>query len=274
MRVRAVSALLVFAALAGLAGCATVTPTVTSEGAAEDRARRTVLDLVQSLTTTRPNIDDFARAINEQFSERLAITIVAVEEYPDAVHGDPFGRLTFLVPDQPIEGGFGGTAEVHGPFCFAVEFSYFGYEGDRQLGDGVDAVDCPPNPVPAVIPEDTTVRAVLAPNAADAARQVLAALGTGPVSSEALDAQQISAAIAALLVDPEGDYTTAAQPDVVVRDSAVGVAMGDGDDCVLVSWVAGTVADVYAPAVLLQSGELGCQAGTAIADPDSLRSPH
>jgi hypothetical protein len=266
MRKRAAMVLVSFLALASLAGCATLT----AQGAAEDRARRSVLDIVQSLTTKRPNIDDFARAIDAQFS----VTIVDIEEYPDAAHGDAFGRLTFFVPDQPIQSGFGGASEDHGPFCFAVEFSYFGYEGDRRYGDGVDAVDCPQNPAPAIVPEDTTVRAVPAPNAAEAARQVLAAIGTGPVSSEVLEAGQIAAAIAELLVDPEGEFAVVAQPDVVVHYSAVGVAMGDADDCVLVSWVAGVVTEVSVPAVLLQPGELGCQAGTAIADPDSLRSPH
>ena len=44
--------------------------------------------------------------------------------------------------------------------------------------------------------------------------------------------------------------------------------MQDANDCLLVNLVDDTVNDVYPPAVLLQPGELGCSATTAIADAD------
>ena len=264
MRSRVVPALLVLAMVFGVGGCATLT----SSGAAEERARLTVLQMVQSLTTKRPDIDDFARAIDVQFARQLALTIVQIEEYPDAAHGDAFGKLTFLVADSPVQGGFGGTGVPQGPFCFDVEFSYFGYEGDRARGNGVDGVDCPADTGSAVTPDETLL-AVLAPNSAEAARQVLTEQGGGSVSSETL-----KAAISQLLVAPDGEFETAAQPDVIVLDSKIGVALGDAEDCVLVSWVEGVVTDVSAPSVMLQPGELGCRASTAIADPDQLGPPH
>jgi hypothetical protein len=60
----------------------------------------------------------------------------------------------------------------------------------------------------------------------------------------------------------------------VVDDTRVGVAMGVADDCVLVKSEGDSVEDVYPPPVLLQPGELGCAPGTALTDPEQLRSPH
>ena len=103
----------------------------------------------------------------------------------------------------------------------------------------------------------------------DAAHLVLAEIGP-----DAPSAAEVEAAIAALLIAPEAEFTVTAPPHAVVQGSSIGVAMGAADDCVLVSWIDGVSADVSVPRVLLQPGELGCQATTAIASPDQLRSPH
>lgn len=50
--------------------------------------------------------------------------------------------------------------------------------------------------------------------------------------------------------------------------------MGDGDDCLLVKRDVDGVQVLQVPKILLQPGELGCAAGTALQPGDQLRSPH
>lgn len=230
---------------------------------AEAAARATVLQLARDITSKHPHIDDYARAADERIGDAGTTSIIGLEERPDAAHGDPFGRLTFLVPGDSFD------TDDEGPYCYWVDFSYFGYVGDWETGDGVHGQDCPADAAPVVIPIDTTVREVVASNASEAAHLVLADIGP-----DAPSAAEVEAAIAALLIAPEAEFTVTAPPHAVVQGSSIGVAMGAADDCVLVSWIDGVSADVSVPRVLLQPGELGCQATTAIASPDQLRSPH
>jgi hypothetical protein len=85
---------------------------------------------------------------------------------------------------------------------------------------------------------------------------------------------EIAARIVALLTPPTSALQALAQPDVVVDSGRIGVALQDSDECLLVKLADDTVTDVYPPAVLLQPGELGCSAATAIAADDQLQSPH
>jgi hypothetical protein len=50
--------------------------------------------------------------------------------------------------------------------------------------------------------------------------------------------------------------------------------MGHAEDCVLVKREAGAVTHVVVAPVLLQPGELGCTADTALSPSESLRPPH
>ena len=58
-----------------------------------------------------------------------------------------------------------------------------------------------------------------------------------------------------------------------VVDGDIGFAMGDGDDCLLVKRDVDGVQVLQVPKILLQPGELGCAAGTALQPGDQLGQP-
>lgn len=73
---------------------------------------------------------------------------------------------------------------------------------------------------------------------------------------------------------PTGEREVAFDPDATVVDGDIGFAMGDADDCLLVKRDVDGVQVLQVPRILLQPGELGCAAGTALQPSDQLRSPH
>ncbi|MFC5930380.1 hypothetical protein D6T64_18445 [Cryobacterium melibiosiphilum] len=140
------------------------------------------------------------------------------------------------------------------------------WENSRYLREQ----SCPEGVAPVVPPIDTSIQSVVATNAEAAAMEVL-----GDETSVGQDAAEITARIMALLEVPSGEYEELARPTVLVVDGNVGVAMGrSSEDCVLVARVDGMVSRVMPAPILLEPGELGCQPGTALADPAQLRSPH
>ncbi|MDO9398126.1 MAG: hypothetical protein Q7T71_16395, partial [Herbiconiux sp.] len=231
-----------------------------------------------------------AEAAPEAGGEATGIELVGIEQLQSEKLDEPFGRLEFRVRDAFVEEGTGtdrsapdgdaGAGETENDslaFCFRVTFDYYGKVGEWSTTEGVEPVDCVPGAEPVVPPVDTTERRIVAANAREAARSVLEQRAA---TGEPRDADAIEAAISALLEPPTGAYEAAATPSVLVQSGAsgagdrVGVVMGGADDCVLVKLEDGQVSDVRPAPVLLQPGELGCSAETALADPDLLRSPH
>ena len=256
---------LVAAALA-LAGCAQSAP---ADSAGVATARAGVEELLHGVAYDRFDDIDFAARAVATLTATSGIQLIAIEPIEAAALGDTFGTLDLLVPEaQTVDDT--GVARTEGPFCFRVEFGYYG----ATTVDDVVATEqfaCPADAAAVVPPPDTTVYPVIPENAREAVRTVLAQIAEegGAPSSE-----QIAARIVALLAPPSSEFQSLAQPEVVVDAGRVGVALQDSDECLLVKLADDTVTDVYPPAVLLQPGELGCSAGTAIAGDDQLQSPH
>jgi len=232
-------------------------------------ARAAVEETLHPIAYDRYDDISFAARAAATAIETSSLQLIAIDAVEPQALGDTFGSLSFSLPGSVVTDAAGLTRDV-GPFCFRVDFSFYGAE---EL-DGVvvtEQFDCPADAAAVTPPADDTVYPVIAENAREAMRSVLeqvAASGESPSTGEVADR------IRALLVAPASELQTLAEPDVAERAGDIGVAIAAGGDCVLVSLVGGTVADVYPPAVLLQPGELGCAGSTAIADPESLRSPH
>ncbi|CAN5367273.1 hypothetical protein BH11ACT4_BH11ACT4_04520 [soil metagenome] len=225
-------------------------------------------DQVQSLVHAieydrHEDIDGYARAAVAQDRAEQVI-LVGIRSRAAAAREDVFGTLTFLVADLNT----GATAQRSEPHCFDVDFNWFGPTGRTRSDSGVMYVHCPQDPRAVVPPVDTSIHLVLAENAQDIAIAVLTAAQQEP------DVATIEQAIAAQLTPPTAQYEHAAPPRVIVDGENIGVAMGDAKHCVLVNRVAGVVAPLYVPKVLLQEGEYGCRPETALTDPELLKPPH
>lgn len=254
-----------------------------AEAAQLESARERVADLARAIGGDRPNdIQGYARAAVAEVSVNAdGIELIGIDEQQPIDEGQsldvskPFGSLDLRVPaDAPhaASGAQGGDALTPQAFCFRVVFDYYGKVGEWATTDGVESIDCPADAV-AVTPEpDETVKYLVAVNARASAREVLlAAIESGRLPSES----DVVTEISDLLEQPESESERAALPRVLIDDSErIGVAMGDAHNCVLLKTEKGRVLDVRPAPELLQSGELGCSPSTALADPESLRSPH
>lgn len=248
------------------AGCAGA-PSDASELKAATDAQRAAADFVRDLYRgPTDTIDDYARWADEDLAGGRGMELIGFRAYPDAAHGDPFGALLLraTVPTRD-----------DGPYlaCFEAEFDYWGVAteefGDRDDDAVTRRVDCPADAHPVDPPADTrTVRVV----PEGTAQSVIDVLNT--VAPDA-PADGIRTEIATRMPQPTGEREVAYEPSVLVRDQEIGVAVGGPDDCVLVARRAdGTVEVVDVPRVLLQPGELGCTAETALTPADRLRPPH
>jgi hypothetical protein len=228
-------------------------------------AHERVLALVNRISSDRhDDINGFARAaVAEDFSD---VILIDIREQPAATLDDVFGTLTFFVPDP--RGDAIAPSQRSEPYCFDVDFNWYGYAGMFAPDSVIEFVTCPDDPQAIVPPIDMSIHVVVATNAQDVALSVLVAEGQNP------DATEIENEIAALLLAPTGEFEQTAAPYVLIDGENIGVAMGGAYDCVLVSRVDGIVMDLHPPSVVLQPGELGCRPETALADPDQLRSPH
>ncbi|MDY0912329.1 hypothetical protein [Rathayibacter festucae] len=244
-----------------LAGCA---PTLYGPGdataeIARTTARESAAALADRIGTDRPDdIDEVAREAAAEGAD-----LVGIESFDAPELDDAFGALTTR------------TVGVDGePYCFRIEFDFYGrhsVDGVTTFGTtaGVQDVECDASTPSVAAPPDTREVVVPASNAEAAAVEVLTALPEDPGAIE-----DIAAAISERLTTPTGPREVAAQPTVAVRGTDVGVAMGHAEDCVLVKREAGAVSRVVVAPVLLQPGELGCTADTALSPAESLRPPH
>lgn len=212
-------------------------------------------------------IDDYARWAGEELTTYPSLELIGYEAYPGAVHGEPFGALQVRVTmphptDEPYLA------------CFESEFDYWGVTTE-EFGqwDDDDAVarpiDCPADAQPVEPPVDTRPVPVVPDGTETVVVEVLGGAEPGASSEDIL------AAVKARMPRPTGDREVAFDPSVLVRENEIGFAMGDADDCLLVARRDdGKVEVLQVPRVLLQPGELGCRADTALLPVDQLRSPH
>jgi len=268
MRATVAATVLAVVAAAALGGCAQLYGSAT-ESSAGDKARQTVEQVLHGVAYDRNDDIYFAaRAVDAEIAT-TAVRLIGIDEVAGGALGDRFGTLELMLPEADYVDN-AGVSRKAGPFCFRVGFTYYGAEVNGDVV-ATDEFDCPENAAAITPPPDETVYPVIPENARAAVHEVLTQIAQG---GERPSTSEIAARIRDLLTPPTSEFESLAEPQVVENAGRIGVAMQDASDCLLVSLVDDTVADVYPPAVLLQPGELGCSPSTAIADADQLQSPH
>lgn len=254
-----------FAALA-LTGCASG-PISPQDEASHRAARAAVADLSRDLYRYGTDvIDDYARWADTD-TRRGGVELIGYEAYPDAVHGDPFGALQFRATVEFARSGDPYVA------CFESEFDFWGVAtGDSGDWDDdaalVHDIECPPGARRIPPPVDArTVRVV--PEGTEAV--VLEVLTTAPLAASADD---ILAQVLERMPQPQGEREVPFEPQALVVGGAIGFAMGDADECLLVKRDSEGIVVLNVPDILLKPGELGCNPATALRPGDQLRSPH
>ena len=183
------------------------------------------------------------------------LVLVGIEPHDDASWQEPVGAL--VLGSRLTEASVEGSPQRD--YCVRLEFDRWGL-----VDGGATTVDCP-SPLVAVDPP-TDARAVIPEQAESVAIAVLEASADAP-------ADEIAEAITAQLPQaPDGPPVAEVQ---VARDGArVGLAMRDAHDCLLVRSENGIAERLYVPDILLQPGELGCSAETALMPDEAFASPH
>lgn len=254
-----------FAALA-LVGCASG-PTSPYDEALHAAARSAVADLSRDLYRHGTDvIDDYAGWADTD-TRRGGVELIGYEAYPGAVHGDPFGALQFRATVEFPQDGDPYVA------CFESEFDFWGVAtGDSGSWDDDAAVahdiECPLDA--SRIPAPTDARTVLVvPEGTETL--VIEVLTNAPLAASAED---IVAQVLERMPHPQGEREAPFEPRALVVDGAIGFAMGDAEDCLLVKRDSEGVMVLNVPDILLKPGELGCNPDTALRPGDQLRSPH
>lgn len=249
-----------------LTGCAGAVPA--SDAVSQVSAREAVADVSRGLYREGTDvIDDYARWADTDTEKSTVVELIGYEPYPGAIHGEPVGALQFRATIQhtPNEGPHVA--------CFESQFDFWGVateEPGEWSDDTAVAHDiaCPPDAKRIPPPVDTRLVDVV-PDGAEAL--VVEVLTNAPSAASADD---IVAEIVKRMPQPTGEREVAFDPEATVVDGDIGFAMGDGDDCLLVKRDVDGVQVLQVPKILLQPGELGCAAGTALQPGDQLRSPH
>ena len=212
-------------------------------------------------------IDDYARWADTDTRTSSGVELIGFEEYPEAVHGEPFGALQFRATVPGMQGGDPYVA------CFEVQFDFWGV-ATEEFGDWSNDkavahdIQCPPNAVRIAPPVDTR-QVYVVPDGAEAL--VVEVLTNAPSTASAED---ILAEVVGRMPRPTGEREVAFEPGATVVDGDIGFAMGDADDCLLVKRGADGVQVLHVPSILLQPGELGCSPDTALRPLEQLQSPH
>ncbi|MEV8254520.1 hypothetical protein AB0O95_11230 [Rhodoglobus sp. NPDC076762] len=238
------------------------------------QAREAISDLVATVGTERhDDIDGVARSavavIDSMVGDSLTLVgIFATEPQNDE---EPFGVLIFRVQYSPVQVGKNYIDAFDA--CYEAEFNRFGATDYWVLHaeNEPTEVRCPENPVAVTPLADASPVSVVASNAEEAAVEVLMELDDQALNDADLIGQRIQARLDA----PSGPLEELALPSVVITERGVGVALGTTPrECVLVSLIDGEAVRVRPAPILLEKGELGCRAETAIADPARLGYPH
>ncbi|WP_157156905.1 hypothetical protein [Diaminobutyricimonas sp. LJ205] len=236
-----------------------------SDTRSQSSARAAVADVSRDLyRVATDTIDDYARWADAATAQSSMVELIGYEPYPDAVHGDPFGALQFRATLQLSEYGDPYVA------CFESEFDFWGVATEDFGDDRAVARDiqCPADAQRIAPPVDTRIVEVV-PEGTEAL--VIEVLTNAPAT---MTADEIVAEVTARMPQPTGDREVPFEPAATVDGGDIGFAMGDAGDCLLVKRTSTGVNVLYVPRILLQPGELGCQAKTALLPADQLRPPH
>ncbi|WP_308492282.1 hypothetical protein [Microbacterium terrisoli] len=256
-----------FLVAAALAGCSSATSARDAEHATE--ARHTVAEIARHLYRgPTDTIEDYARWADEQLDGRASPQLIGYTTYPDATHQDPFGALQLRVTIERYDGADPYVA------CFESRFDYWGVTTENHARWDDDTavarpIDCPADAHPIDPPVDTRPVLVVPDGTEDVVVDVLTH------ASAQASADDILTEVKKRMPQPTGDREVAFDPSVAIADQQIGFAMGNADHCLLaVRRPTGEVEVLHVPRVLLQPGELGCSADTALRPVDQLRAPH
>ncbi|WP_022890370.1 hypothetical protein [Agromyces italicus] len=253
------------AAVTALSGCVLLPAAIDAD--AHAFARGEVADVARGLygEGDATTIEHYARAADEALGRYSWPVLIGYEAYPGASDEAPVGRLQFrVVVPSP---GYGAEDHVA---CFWSEFDRYGVAPGPTAGDTAVAhdLDCPPGAQKIDPPVDTSPVYVVPEGTEQVVVDVLTA---APPDATA---NAIVAEVIARMPQPSGRYDVAYEPTAIAHRDAIGFAMGQGDECLLVKRTASVVEVVHAPSILLEPGELGCQPSTALRPPEDLRAPH
>ncbi len=180
------------------------------------------------------------------------LRLVGIEPFADAAWEDPVGALVLASRLDVV------SEQVERDFCVRVEFDRWGASSPAH------GVECP-DPLSTVeLPSDE--RPVVPDEAEELAIAALAAAGDASAAALAAD---LTAQLA-----PLTGGVALAEVQVVRDGDRIGLAMSGVDDCLLVRADDRGVESLHPPRVLLQPGELGCRADTALLPDESFRAPH
>jgi len=187
---------------------------------------------------------------NPDWTESLRL--VAIEPFADAEWDEPVGALTLASRLHIVSEG------REDDYCVRVEFDRWGVSGDPE------GVACPDPLTTLTAPADT--RPIIPDGAEELAIAALTDAGDATASEIA---ERLTAALG-----PLTGGVALAQVQVVRDGDRIGLAMSDVRGCLLVRADDEGVERLSVPAVLLQPGELGCRADTALLPDESFRPPH
>nr|WP_274636482.1 hypothetical protein [Microbacterium bovistercoris] len=264
---RAAALLASLLAAGSLTGCA---PTMSGRDAAlATQAHHEAADIARHLYRgPTDTIDDYARWADERLGGLASPQLIGYTAYPDATHAEPFGTLQLRVTIERYDGANPYVA------CFESQFDYWGVVTDDHAHWDDDnavahSIDCPADAHPIDPPVDTRPVYVIPDGAEDVVVDVLTRATAEGSPDDTL------AEVKKRMPQPTGDREVAFAASVAIGDHQIGFAMGDADDCLLaVRRPTGGVEVLHVPGVLLQPGELGCRAETALRPVDQLRAPH
>jgi len=221
------------------------------EDATAAYARRAVQYLATTGVPDRGATSDWGPAPDQATPFRL----VAIEPEPDAAWEAPVGAI--VLASRITDASASDDRERD--FCVRLRFDRWGV-----VDGGIEETSCPDPLVEVEPPADE--RPVI-PDAAEAvAIEVLT--GAGDAS-----AAELAASVTARL-EGETDGRALAEVDVQRDGDRIGLSMRDADDCLLVRSADGVVERLHVSDVLLQDGELGCRAETAMMADDEFPTTH
>lgn len=214
-------------------------------------ARRATQELPATGVPDRGNTSDWGPVPDTATPFRL----VAIEPESDAAWEEPVGALVLASRITEVS----ANDDPEHDFCVRLRFDRWGV-----IDGGVEKTSCPD---PLVEVEPPADERPVVPEAAEAvAIEVLT--GAGDASADELEAS-ITARLAG-----ETDGRALAPVEVLRDGDRLGLAMRDADDCLLVRSADGVVERLHVSDVLLQDGELGCGADTALLADDQFPTTH
>jgi hypothetical protein len=183
---------------------------------------------------------------------------------------DPLGKLVSMYTPTTVHGSPLENGERPSRFCYEVPFSYYDTLIEPNGGVQITTAGCPTPVVVIAPPPDSTVRAVVAPNAREVAMDVLGSLASIP----GVSTHGIEKLINAKRISPVDSRQINAEPRALIDGQDICISFGGPNDCLLVARIDAIMREVLVAWVRLQPGELGCTPATALVDSTEVGSPH